>query len=324
MPIEVTRDWRQSRFTRGRDAYEAYIVTGCSTPGQAELAVGANGQSVPRQNSGYPDDARLLAQAPSTTTLGLNIFSVGLTWVRPGNGNGDKETDNPLDKKAVYRIEPGGTTEPIAYDADGHPLLNSALDPLDPPPTDDFPIKFVTIRRNVSTFDLVRAMAYENKVNSDVFTLPKIGPVAIGLARVVDISPGDEFTEDAEYIEEVTRLELRIAKVPGLYGDATQDTFDHLLLDVGLNGWWNDSGTLRRGRFCNLLGQEMNTPVRLDGHGKPMDTSIKVKGGEGREPQAPVAAPRFPAGGFNVPVADGTLLRYKKKKSISFNGLTLR
>lgn len=320
-PIIVTRDWTRSQFVRGKSAAESYIVTGCSTPAQAEVAIGANGQSVPPQNTGYQDDARLISQAPTVTTIALNIFRVDINWARFEGGT---TPDNPLDKKAVYRIESGGTTEPIAYDADGHPLLNSALDPFDPPPTDDFPIKFVTIRRNVSTFDLARAMAFENKVNDAVFTLPLIGPIGVGLARVIDISPGDDFTEDSTYIEEVTRLELRIAKVPGIYGTPQNDGFDHLIFDLGFNGWWNDSGTLRRGRFCNTFGQEVSTPVRLDGHGRPIDPAIKVKAGEGRDPQTPVAARNFPVGSRNVPVADGTLLRYAKKKSISFNGLTLR
>jgi hypothetical protein len=73
----------------------------------------------------------------------------------------------------------------------GVPVLNTALDPFDPPLMEDDPRPVLTIVRNEATWNQALQSQYRNAVNSDPFA--GYDPL---MARVVDISSTSVFHQD--------------------------------------------------------------------------------------------------------------------------------
>lgn len=305
--MAVTRQWSQDRFKRGESASQTYWVD-AADENAASFAAG-----VPQQNTSHPRDIRLLAQVPDVTPKIISsLYEVVVNFVRLRTGE-EQKTEDPIDQPPTVAWQIGTSTEPVDADPNGLPLINSVGD-LFENQTEEFISVFLEYRHNVSTFDVQRALAFSNKVNSDTFTIhTQRGDLRVdpgqALCRFITAEP---FAINAPYVTEILSFEFR------------EDGFERRLLDQGLNGIWDDSGTKRIGQFCNAAtpAQIITTPVRLDGGGKPLkmgDAEIKVIDKTGN-PQTAQAGSRPP--GAILEKKDGAVfLKYERKKTIAFAGL---
>lgn len=246
------------RFRRGIDAHDEWQVTGASTGSEALDAPG-----VPHQNDSHPWDVLLLAQQPTVTREGFNLYLVSVDYVRLGGSGSNPDPNDPLNAPLVYRWEMGNTTESVDQDAEGNAILNSAGERFDPPPTKNIGTLFLTVRRNEPSYDPAIALTFQNKRNSDPFFGAQPGQ-----ALCLSIAPNAEYAEDAEYIPVDYHFEFRA------------DKFRHRIMDQGLNGWFNDNGTLKLAPFYMNITDRAGAAVLLDGTGKPIESSIKVAGNE--------------------------------------------
>ena len=180
MAILATERWIDRRFQKGQSATRAFDVTGVASQLDAGNAVGIAARAP------HPSDDRLKAEQPDVTNPGgPNIYRVVVQYTR--NGASLNTTENPLDDPPRIRWSQGSCTEQVDVDAEGNALLNSALDPIDPPLTRDFGTLFLTVTRNESTYDVGRALAFQNKCNEDAFPIFGAGTVESGQIRVVSI-----------------------------------------------------------------------------------------------------------------------------------------
>lgn len=285
------------RFRRGIDAHDEWQVTGASTGSEALDAPG-----VPHQNDSHPWDVLLLAQQPTVTREGFNLYLVSVDYVRLGGSGSNPDPNDPLNAPLVYRWEMGNTTESVDRDAAGNPILNSVGEPFDPPPTKNIGTLFLTVTRNEPSYDPGIALTYQNKRNSDQF----FGAEA-GQALCLSIAPAEAFAADAEYIPVQYHFEFRA------------DKFRHRIRDQGLNGRFDDNGTSKIAPFYMNSTDRASTPILLDGTGKPMDPSIKVAG-----TKTPIAY-RMPRGATLVGGAlDATFFFFEKYEEKAFAPLGLQ
>jgi hypothetical protein len=121
---------------------------------------------IPRWGEAHPEDGWLRAQIPGIKPLAPWYFEVTITYVIPGGSQGE---DNPLNIPPDRRWGFVECTEPIDEDLDGKPIVNSAGDTFDPPPTDDFYDPLYTITRNEAAFGPAVALMYNDAINADPF-----------------------------------------------------------------------------------------------------------------------------------------------------------
>lgn len=305
MPALVTERWSDRRYQRGERAFRSFDVSGVANENEALVALGIG------VNTSHPLDSRLRARMPDINMLGPSgvMYRAGVEYLIPDGGEFEQFPDNPLDEEPVIFPEPASTNEPFDRDADGLPILNSAGDPFESDPTRDVGELLLTITRNESSYDLAKALAFMNKTNDAQFTFPNVGTVEKGQALCKHIRVVEGYKPSASYV--------RVVYSFGLH----EDGFRTRILDQGYNGWYLLAG-LKSGKFHDNEGPR-SRPVRLDGQGAPfLSGKFWVNGTELPVAYTTDLAARI-ASGLIEQTPDAFFWRYKKFKSISFNGLDL-
>lgn len=251
------------RFRRGIDAHDEWVVSGANTGAEA-----LDAPDVPHQNNSHPWDVLLLAQTPTVTREGFNLYLVSVDYVRLSSTGTQPDPTDPLNAPIRYRWAMGNTTESVDRDRDNNPIINSVGEPFDPAPTKNIGTLFLTVTRNEPSYDPGVALTFQNKLNSDGFFGAEPGQ-----ALCLSIAPESDYAADAEYVPVQYYFEFRA------------DKFRHRIRDQGLNGRYDDSGTSKIAPFYLNGGKDrVASAVLLDGKGKPIDTSIKV--GDNKTPLA--------------------------------------
>jgi len=94
--------------------------------------------------------------------------------------------------------------------------------------------------------------------------------------------------------------------------------FDYRFLDQGNMGWM-PSGQGGRDQFYSTSREPLQTPVRLNGNGKPLDPNVKI----GKTMRTPAVVPTRPKGMIvdSRYEPDAVFIGYQRKKRARFSGL---
>lgn len=303
----VTKKWSECFYKRGEYQDDVFWVD-AADENEASFA-----QGVPQPNTSSLRDPRLLVQGnPIVKTLVPGkLYEVRVHYVRLINGA--KQQDDLLDSPMRIHWQVGARSEQTDQDADGNPLINSVGDPFQAE-YETFTQLHLTVTRYEGEFDVQKALAFSDKVNSDHFTIrTRRGQLGVepGQAYCENIT-SMPYTDDAEAVAVEYNFEFR------------EEGFKRRLLDAGFNGIWKkDDGTkvLSRFHYGYFPFDAVSTPVRLK-------NGIPVKG--------PGGSDVFVGGGNKTPEKgakpegaevegdeSGDFLIYKRKKSIAFAGLGL-
>ncbi|MGA1979455.1 MAG: hypothetical protein ABSG99_02665 [Sedimentisphaerales bacterium] len=163
-------------------------------------------------------------------------------------------SDEPIDR-ALARIEPG--TRKIDV-----PILTSAGEAFDPPPTDEMHDLVLRYVRNVRVFDQLQASRYKGSVNSDMFL--GFGP---GHAKCA-VFDGDKIYDDkyGEYYKKTYEIHFRVVVINGKKYGWVKRTLDQ--------GYWelsdetDEEGNHKYRRALDLDGNPLSGSVPLNGNGK--------------------------------------------------------
>lgn len=313
MAIVVTRRWtgRGLRKTGGNwSATESWVVTGTGDSGQAEDAAVAHGAVHPE--SIY---LRVFHRDPQATGP--------LSWIITASYGIDdpkKDLPTPLMQDPIISWDFQRETEPTDRDINDVAIRNSAGDPFDPPLNRFITTGTLRVKRAEPFFNIQKAMTYMNRVNSDAFNIQGVGGLTPGQCYCEMIAPGGDYTLSSPFVWVIYKFKFK----PG------GDPFQAHPVDEGKWGWWNDSGTVKKGRICDPSGNIVDFDVRLNGAGRPLlgSTYFKVLGAPGGTgdavPQTAVDGadvPGFVEDPATVDSADITNALWKTVPAVAFAGL---
>lgn len=302
MAADAREKWSVLSYN-GEEGERVWTVTGVNNAIEAQVAPG-----IPGLNQSYPGKPQLKSTLPRVTSAGFGLYEVTVRYAVPPAGTWPETEQNPISRPVRIRWEIGNTIEPIDLALNENnewdvPILNSAGDPYDPPITEEFGTLFLHVRKFVSDFDLQMAMAYRGAVNTDGFSILGRYNVDPGQSRCVLMTIPDEYDVNATWVDAQLTLEFRA------------DGFLRRLVDHGYRGWYTVSSVTKSGKLKDAEGVETTVPLRLDGTGKPIESSITVAG------NTPVAAPEgfgLPTGVTVEPQGNNRFLKYKTKATLPF------
>jgi hypothetical protein len=306
MPAVATERWSDRRYARGKSATKAYDVVYAANEDEA---VNANG--VPGEGEKHPLDGRLFAEPPEASREGFNYYVVRVTYtLDEGGEGGTQRPDNPLDELPRIQWDIGSTGEAFDRDVDGNPIVNSAGDAFDPPPSSDYVSVFFTISRNEQTYNAPQALVFQNKVNSTALSILGMFAVEPGQLRIISIKPTHDYDSSAEFVNVAYQFEARV------------DGHQLRILDQGQRGiYTNADDEISIGEIFDGDGNQVSSPVLLNGGGAPLNPQFKVANTdtEGLSSASP------PAGAtLDPPDGDGPkFLIYKRYKAVDFRQLDI-
>jgi hypothetical protein len=325
MPSGVTETWRGKGKRRGSNqsdtAKRIFTVVGAPDEDTAMDDVftffGVEVNSA--YDSSDPDNLLFCSEVDADYES-PSVYKVTATFQIPPLGY-FQVSDDPLDLPWTFDWKTVVETMPFDRDIDGNPVVNSSLDAYTGNPTRTITYKVLKIVRNESFYDYVTYKQYENCVNSDSITLVEpngeTNTFAAGTIKCVSIEPTRAYTANDTFVPICITLEIY---------DATQLTTTHPfqlhILDQGSRGYWGSGTPKTSGNIVHQdpdsgLYQVVACDVRLNGLGKPLDTTLKI----GTSGQTPVALSASPAGAtvepFGTAPFDAVYLMYKRYKAIA-------
>lgn len=318
MAVEVTEKWSGTVLTRTTDGWtarRAFQVSGTSSQLEAQNAIPVTvGSSHPdnaflRCNSVEADDNQVLRTVTCEySTAPFAIFD-----------------PDPLNQPTQWRWQPGTETSPIDRDIYGNTIRNSAGVTFDPPVNRFTGTLHLQAVRNEPFYDVQKALLYQNKLNSDTFSITGAGIVQPGQVLCLSIDCASSISSDAPFVTVVYNFELR---GPDFDGEDSDAGFKARILDQGDKCWYKPgevlAGLPTMGNIVNVRGELVGS-VPLDGTGKPINTNLKV--GEDDKLSPETSARPLPSEAQVVTVGSGdtrsVYLYYTIYRSIAFSGLNL-
>ena len=319
----VTENWSAYRIKRGENAQRQWVVTGAADATAALAAVVAYGGY---PNAAHPQDARLLQKGQCDVSMnGPASFVVASSYELPESGQFGRD-ENPLDKPIEVSEAKGTFSEEAEGDAEAvaQPIVDTAGFPYESNPAKEFTYRIITLRRNESTRQVSRSIAYEDHVNSDNFVIPLIGMVEPGQALCVAIEPTGPYTILSTYVPMQYVFWIRKGVVKD--SDNLWDAWKFRLRSQGLRGWYDDSGTKKSGPFVWAnSGERISGPILLDATGKPLETnSYKVEVDPSQKDYRDAVAAPSPLPGVYIETTSAAVYtKYAKFPRIAFSGLNL-
>jgi hypothetical protein len=123
---------------------------------------------------------------------------------KTGSGSQEEENENPLDDTPVKRWSSRTVRLPVRVDINGQAIVNSAGEPFDPLPEEDFQVLVFEYQHNVLSYSETKASEYRGAVNNDNFILSGL-PVKQYQARMQNITATSaERNGNRYWIESVT------------------------------------------------------------------------------------------------------------------------
>jgi hypothetical protein len=315
MAIEVTERWSGYRLSL-RPPWKAtrvFDVSGTNDPVAALAATDTStGLTIPQEGETGPSD--LPCQGPEITERkSPGFFVITCTYGEAGGGTVDPRRPNE------YQWQTVEVNEPVSADIDGRPIWNSAADPF------EGAYRTITFKRLTATryepfFDITRSNTFENACNSAAVSLGAGISIDVQKMRCVSIQPASSYT--------ILDLRIPISYTFDIIFDDSLGPypFQHRFPNVGVNGWYDDSGTKRKAQFTDgkaRQGNTMQTPVPLDATGIPLSTNwgfVKLT----PENKTAVASPRVvvPYLSRTLPTGESEWF-YKRTRLVNFAGLGL-
>lgn len=278
MPALVTLKWSDGGYGTTR-AEAVYQVSGVTTLYDALTAPG-----IPATNSSHPQNSKLKAEPPFVRQ-GFNLFDVQVVWSIPdGGGDHPNPGDNPTAEPVQIEWSTGINSEEVGYSIKGDAIVNSAGDPFDPGPTRQVITWYLTISRNEDFYDQAKAFSFQNKINSNEWTVTQPNGKTItfhpGSVMVTSILPTGRYSVNATFVNVAYRFELREYPTWRQNNKSVAESpFQLWIRDEGARAWYENAAPpasdLQIGAFVDGNGDPLSRPIRLDGKGKPV-VSIKV------------------------------------------------
>jgi hypothetical protein len=302
----VTENWAKRQYQSGTSAYREYHVDGVADEGEATGAV-------PFQaNANHPLDMFLIAEEPRIVEVirqepggGAYVVGVGFKATEPSEDqSGGGETWPPISCEVDFAEE----VEPVEVDAAGHPVVNSAADPFDPPFSMPFSATIIRVFRRERTYDQDKGSRFQNTVNSKQIRFPRLpawtgGTYAPGTVRLRVYKPTSRIDYKSKFIEACYEFLIR------------PDGWAARQMLVGFQAFFAGG---KKGKLWDGNKREITFPVRLDRQGKPMEAGITVGG------QAAIAANPDPLNGVDVEnTGNAWFARFVRYKPMDFAGLEL-
>jgi hypothetical protein len=311
MAILVTENWQQARKSLREPwtAYREYTVTGADSEDAALTATG-----IPQRNHALSAGSRLRCEGPDIRERSTGRYVVGCNFVIPPTGAFQvtpPDATDPLLDPLVYTCEEMELSEAVDRDLDGRPYLYSNGQPLGGG-VQTISLLVYQFRKNYPFWNPQWHRDYANSTNSDPVSLGGIWYPQQHL-YVRSVKPVGEIRADATYVPVV----WTIVEVPG--GVLGSWPWQARFMDQGESGWWADGETKRLAKFSNGKGELLGEVVRLDGTGKPRDSSVKV-GETNATPVSPATVPSY----YQLETANNaTWLVFKKTKLANFSQIPL-
>jgi len=300
----VTENWSEYRIKFGESATRVYIVDEVADAEQAARAAG-----VPAEGSTHQRDNSLYAESPDVQQISQTpAYRVTVNYA-PQDPAAAAEQPNPVSRKARVSWGRFDITEITEVDPEGNPIVNSAGDVPDPPPTEEVAVRVLTIKKWESSFDLSLAGQYEDTTNADEFSLGNGHTVAKGQALCRTIMPAEEYDIG-------TPKPLLIVYTFWLRnGD---EPWRRRFIDQGFRATYADEdGKIVPGELFSRSGVQASRECRLDGQGRPFDSSLWKIERDDKEP-APNGEPQ----GAKVERKEkAVILAYRRYRETSFTGL---
>lgn len=303
-----TERWSDRQYSPKQSAYRAFDAPGYPNSVAAINAVISNFGTRPGVT--HPDDNSLFVTMEGLSARnngGPTTWIVGVGYKYLAAADGQDLT--PLDRRTRWDIDIGTATAITDHDIYGNPLANAAGGPYEPAPFDIATI-VVTARKYFPNFSINYALRFLNHVNYTPVTLTSFGTLGPLQLKCTAFTPTTTIILTQELpIEVMIRFEVRNSRLAGQPNDPG---FVLRKKNQGFRGFFQDSsGKVQQGDFSipdpthETIYINVTEPVLLDEVGRPIDSRVRI--GEGKSPQTPVAAP---PNTFGVP--DPQLVRRTK------------
>lgn len=185
-----------------------------------------------------------------------------------GSGGDEKvEDENPLNDRPDIRWGSRTVRLPVRFDINGQPIQNSAGQPFDPLPEEDFQILIYEYSHNIAVYSEFNAKNYRGAINSDNFTLAGL-PLEPYQARITTISAQNAERNGIRYWRESVVVEIvddwRLTLVD-----------EGLMKKSGIAGGPGDPHYIGGGQdvvtpILDANGNPIFEPTLLDGNGAPL------------------------------------------------------
>ncbi|HVS71348.1 MAG TPA: hypothetical protein VHQ47_08855 [Phycisphaerae bacterium] len=301
-------------------------MIGFTTPFDAIAALASSGYGLKldaQHPISHPQSEYVYLESLDPQPAGFNRWIVHANWSSTPLGF-HTNPGNPLNDPARYRWLIGNESEATDRAADGTPLFNSAMDAFSTNPTRNYTLLSLSITRNEPTFNPVNALTYINTVNSKAFTILNKYNVAAGWGFCRLIAPTTDSSTLSKYSEVEYIFDFKAPYSSLLDSKGLTDSWKWRILDQGLMGYYDAGGGVTAmgpiGRYEGTVFTQAPSDVRLDGTGKPIDSSFSVLG------HTPIACPtKLPAGVVKETAPDGAavFLHYPKYGTSDFMALNL-
>lgn len=263
----VSPAWRGGEYVLGIDGRTAVSVyqVDVSDPYRDDEETAAGARGIPREGS---RKGRLTALNVTARREGAAMFRVTIRWAEL---NEQAQMDlgrlpDPFSVPEQRWWDFETTVEPYDVDADGRPVLNSAGEPLDPPPTMEITDLVLNVIRAEPLYDWREALMYARSCNSDDFY-----GFAAGCARAFvtgELVRGEQFA----YWRKTYRVRFRHPHADAQFG-GWEDRF----LDHGHRVLARDPTT---GRFLlDDKGGPVYRAITQDGSNMPISQPALLDGG---------------------------------------------
>ncbi|HEV7297753.1 MAG TPA: hypothetical protein VGN72_00185 [Tepidisphaeraceae bacterium] len=325
MPAVATEKWSNIGGTldaeiNGNTFNRAFDVVGAADGFGAVSAVRSAFNI--NYNSSHLNMEALKLKTFQPRTVGLGVHEVTAVYSVPPNGSWQTPEDDadPLDAPAEISWSPNIVSEPFDRDIDGNPVLNSAGDAPANPPSRTYVYSTLTITTNEEFYNYAGYKPYINTVNSDSIEVDQPNSTTVtfaaGTVKCVSIAPARMYKATDSYVPITRTFEIwDLAEI------STTQPHQCRILDQGSSGWYNDEG-VKNGSLCTDQGEYVANDKLLDGTGKPLDSTLKVR--DGGEQYTPVARPGgTPTGATIEGTADAKYLLYKRYKAKAFAGVII-
>ena len=277
--ITETTDADYTPSKSGRTAKRTFTVkldgtdTAAAAPFVAVRA-SAGGVRVPRVGETHPNDPWLIVGNIAPKRIGHGILweiTVNYATKSTTGTGGGTGADNPLEEPPRISESYRTTVEPIDTDTDGNPIVNSALEPFDPPLSEEVVDRILTISHN--RIDRIRDLEdFQGSVNADDVKV-RGETIRAGTARIF-------ITQDEVFVSKgfsyyATQFEITIrekGQMPKL-----SQTWERRLLDQGFREYLGRAtlaieGVVEIGdplyaNFVDQNGKQITEPTKLDGKG---------------------------------------------------------
>lgn len=182
-----------------------------------------------------------------------------------GEDEQEQENEDPIADRPSIRWSSRTTRLPVRFtsDAPPKPIQNSAGEPFDPTPEEDFHVLVFNYQHNIQVYDESRAKEYRGAINNDNYTLAGLN-VEPYQSRIVAIEATNAERNGSRYWTESVTIEIvddwrlvmpdegfRRLAPPAEFGDANYEGGD----------------IVQYVPVLDATGVPVNTPVLLDGAG---------------------------------------------------------